>query len=150
VDAPRTLEQRKADALAMLSAHHADVWVATASAEGAAHLVPLSFAWDGTRVIVALMASSATARNLDASKRARLAFGTTRDVLMVDARLVASTAVGEDAATTERYVAQADWDPRTSRAAYVYLSLEPRRMQVWRGANEIAGRTVMRAGEWLS
>ena len=51
----------------MLKANHADVWVASASAGGSAHLVPLSFAWDGSDVIIALKESSPTARNIVAA-----------------------------------------------------------------------------------
>ena len=54
-------------ARAMLKANHADVWVASASAGGPAHLVPLSFAWDGHDVIIALKESSPTARNIVAA-----------------------------------------------------------------------------------
>ncbi len=41
---PRPAEQRKADAIAMLTTPGIDVWVATAG-DGGAHLVPLSLAW---------------------------------------------------------------------------------------------------------
>ena len=44
--------------------------------------------------------------------------------------------------------AQADWDPR-NEAGYVYLTLRPTRLQTWREANELPGRTLMRNGEWL-
>ena len=48
----------------------------------------------------------------------------------------------------EAYVAQADWDPRGD-TGYVFLVLRPVRVQAWREANEIAGRTLMRDGRWL-
>jgi len=50
----------------MLRAEHSDAWVATASTSdgGEAHLVPLSFAWDGGRVILATAEATPTARNL--------------------------------------------------------------------------------------
>jgi hypothetical protein len=149
---PRSTAQRVADAQAMLEAKHADVWVASASADGAAHLVPLSFAWDGTEVIIALKASSPTARNIVHAARARLGFGTTRDVVIVDAALVAQVPA-EDGTNPRvaRYAAQADWDPRAldERDEYVYLALRPERIQVWRESNELAGRTVMRDGAWV-
>ncbi len=46
------------------------------------------------------------------------------------------------------YVGQADWDPRRG-TGYVFLVLRPVRVQAWREANEIAGRTLMRDGIWL-
>ena len=47
------------------------------------------------------------------------------------------------------YVAQADWDPRRD-SGYVFLVLRPIRVQAWREANEIPGRTLMRDGTWLT
>jgi hypothetical protein len=140
--------RRKADTLAMLATPAVDVWVATASTEGAPHLVPLSLAWAEDRVVVAVPASSVTARNLSASGEARLAVGPTRDVVMIDAVLDKSVAVGDDHALDEAYAGQADWDPRRS-TGYVFFVLRPVRVQAWREADEIAGRTLMRAGSWL-
>lgn len=146
---PRDLATRKADTLAMWATPAIDVWVATASAAGAAHLVPLSLAWIGDRLVVAVQEGSRTARDLAASGRARLAVGPTRDVTMVDAVLERSVPVADAGALGEAYVAQADWDPRTS-SGYHYLVLRPERVQAWREADEIAGRTLMRDGEWLA
>jgi hypothetical protein len=83
----RDRETRKADTLAMLATQAIDVWVATASAAGAPYLVPVSLAWVDERVVIAVEASSVTARNLTASGEARLAVGPTRDVVMIDAAL---------------------------------------------------------------
>ena len=145
---PRDRATRKADTLAMLATPAIDVWVATASAAGTPHLVPLSLAWVGERVVVAVEATSVTARNLTTSGTARLAVGPTRDVVAIDAVLERSVDVAADDAVGEAYVAQADWDPRTSQG-YVFLVLRPTRVQAWREANEIAGRTLMRDGTWL-
>ncbi len=145
---PRDGRVRKADALAKLITPAIDAWVATASAAGGAHLVPLSSAWVDERVVIAVAETSVTARNLTASSRARLALGPTRDVVMIDSVLDRAVGVGDDEALGDAYAAQADWDPR-SAAGYVFLVLRPVRVQAWREANEIAGRTLMRDGEWL-
>ena len=94
--------------------------------------------------------ASATARNLTKSRTARLALGRTRDVVMIDARLDEVVAI-EDAPSTllDAYATQADWDPRLSDEPFVVLLLAPQRIQAWREADEIAGRTLMRDGEWL-
>ncbi|HET6968471.1 MAG TPA: pyridoxamine 5'-phosphate oxidase family protein [Ornithinibacter sp.] len=139
---------RKADALAMLAAPAVDVWVATASPTGAPHLVPLSLAWVDERAVIALERRSVTARNLAASGVVRLAVGPTRDVVMIDATLQDTVDVGADGPLGAAYVAQADWDPRLAHG-YVFLVLRPVRVQVWREADEIAGRTLMRDGTWL-
>ena len=98
--------------------------------------------------MVAVEATSVTARNLTTSGTARLAVGPTRDVVAIDVVLERSFDVAADDAVGEAYVAQADWDPRTSQG-YVFLVLRPVRVQAWREANEIAGRTLMRDGTWL-
>jgi hypothetical protein len=150
MESPRSPEQRKSDALAKLAARHPDLWAASASPSGVAHLVPLSFAWDGEHVIIATEATAITTRNIAGARRARLALGGTRDVVMIDAIVVRQIDVaGAPAAIAERYAAQADWDPRSAGGDYVYTVLRPERVQVWREENEIAGRTVMRDGAWL-
>jgi hypothetical protein len=127
-----------------------DVWVATASPAGAAHLVPLSYAWDGERILVATERRSLTARNLEASRIARLGFGPTRDVVIVD--VVLDQLVDVAAAPVEladAYARQSGWDPRLETDPYVFFLLRPDRIQAWREANELAGRTLMRDGTWL-
>jgi hypothetical protein len=68
---------------------------------------------------------------------------------MLDVVLGRSLQVGEDDDLGSAYAAQADWDPRGS-AGYVFLVLRPERIQAWREADEIAGRTLMRGGTWLT
>ncbi|HEY0888484.1 MAG TPA: pyridoxamine 5'-phosphate oxidase family protein [Nocardioides sp.] len=145
---PRDAATRKADTLAMWATPHIDTWVATASPQGDPHLVPLSLGWIEERFVLAVQATSRTARDLAATGRARLAVGPTRDVTMVDAVLERQVGVDEDAALGEAYAAQADWDPRGD-AAFVFLVLRPQRVQAWRESDEIAGRTLMRSGTWL-
>ncbi len=144
----RDRKTRKADTLAMLAAQAIDVWVATASAAGKPYLVPVSLAWVNERVVIAVEGSSVTARNLTASGQARLAVGPTRDVVMIDAVLEKAVDVSADDGLGAAYVTQADWDPRDA-TGYVFLVLRPVRVQAWREANEIAGRTLMRDGTWL-
>jgi len=80
---PRPYAQRKRDALARLE-NDVDAWVASASADGAANLAPLSYHWDGTALTFAAPRASHTARNLLRSGRARVAVGTTRDVVLLE------------------------------------------------------------------
>ena len=147
---PRPAEQRKADALAKLAQREVDVWVATATAEGDAHLVPLSLAWDGDRVLLAIERRSKTYANLERHRRARLALGPERDVVMLDAVVVSFIDAGRAPnAIADTYATQADWDPRDDPDDYVYIVLVPERIQAWREANELKGRTLMRHGQWL-
>ncbi len=149
-DGPRTGTQRTVDSIRFLEAVGADTWVASASSSGVAHLVPLSYSWDGRDVLIAAPTASLTARNIRASGRARLAFGVTRDVLMMDARLEAEVPLSDaPASLADGYVRQADWDPRDESDPYVFLRLRPIRIQAWREANELVGRTIMEDGDWL-
>ena len=149
---PRGTDERKADALALLSAPEADAWVATASADGQAYLVPLSIGWTGESIVLVTEARSMTAKNLARALRTRLAVGGTRDVVMIDAELVRDHRVLDAPATlVETFVTQSGWDPtKDSNAAdYRLFELRPVQLQAWREGNEIAGRTLMRNGSWV-
>src|SRR5437588_309012 len=74
-------EQRKQDTLRRLE-EDVDLWVATA--DGAPYLIPLSFLWDGTTLLIATVDASPTGRNLRATGRVRLGLGPTRDVVLID------------------------------------------------------------------
>lgn len=150
---PRPAAQRKADTLAKLTAQDADVWVSTASvADGdvaSPYLVPLSLLWANERIVIALEASSRTARNIRRSNRARLAMGPTRDVVMIDVDIEAVVAATDvDSSVADAYAEQAGWDPRKETSAHVYITFRPVRIQAWREANELAGRTLMTDGRW--
>ena len=80
---PRSRAQRRRDTEHRLS-HDIDAWVASASADGAPYLVPLSFDWDGEALLVATPADSPTGRNLAATRAVRLGLGHTRDVSMIE------------------------------------------------------------------
>ncbi len=144
----RDAAARKSDSLRTLAAPEIDVWVATASREDRPHLVPLSLAWLDERVVIAVHEGSRTALDLLASGTARAAVGHTRDVTMLDVELERSVPVDDDVALGEGYAAQADWDPR-GQAGYVFLVLRPHRVQAWRQADEIPGRTLMKDGAWV-
>ena len=151
---PRSGAERKTDTLAKLQARGIDVWVASASLSShdlaRAHLVPLSLAWIDERIVIALESNSRTARNIIKHGVARLALGPTRDVVIIDTDLDQTINLDDAPATlAERYADQADWDPRTAGGHYVFLVLRPERIQAWREANELAGRTLMRAGSWV-
>ena len=146
---PRSLAQRKADALDKL-AHDEDAWIATASRSGVAHLVPLSFVWDGERVVTATEARRITARNVGASRRARLALGATRDVVVIDAQVDLCDVAVVDGGSAGRFAARLGWDPRSYDEPWVYLLMRPVRVLAWREVDELAGRVVMRDGEWLA
>ena len=142
--APRSRAQRKADTLASLQAE-VDCWVASADEVGNAHLVPLSFYWDGTALVLATPLSSPTATNLIRAGVARVGIGRTRDVVLVDGRVTE----GVDDPTADAHTRHTGFDARAEPGDYVYLCVTPIEIRAWREANELSGRLLMRDGEWL-
>jgi hypothetical protein len=145
----RSAAQRKSDAIEKLNSDQ-DVWVATADDRGIAHLVPLSLCWHDGTVVVAVEASSRTARNASASGQARLALGPTRDVVMIDAEASVVARMDTGSAIVGSYRERTGWEPGTDGSDWVYVLLKPTRIQAWRDVDEIAGRTVMSDGTWLA
>jgi len=147
-DEPRGAGRRKRDTLARLE-HDVDAWVASASQDGVAYLVPLSFLWDGTALTISTPEASPTARNLAASGRARLGLGPTRDVVLIEGTIetFSSESVPDDLA--DAFAARL-WDPRASTARYSYFRITPVLIQAWREENELNGRDLMRDGRWLA
>ncbi|MFG3323404.1 pyridoxamine 5'-phosphate oxidase family protein [Streptomyces sp. NPDC048171] len=144
----RGLEERLRDTRARLE-NDVDLWVATADASRGVHLVPLSYLWDGTAVLVSTPRDSVTGRNLLADGRVRLGLGPTRDVVIVDgtAEPADVAELGQEAA--DAFAAKTGFDPRKLDEPYQYFRIRPRRVQAWREANELAGRGLMRDGVWL-
>jgi len=146
---PRSAEQRKQDTLHRLE-HDVDLWIATADpATGAPYLVPLSFVWNGSSLLIATPRTNPTARNLGANGLVRAAIGPTRDVVLVEGTL---TEVIETAdlpvADGDLFAERTGFDPRRIRG-FRYFRLRPLLIQAWREANEIDGRDLMRDGAWL-
>lgn len=144
---PRSTTERRRDVLALLASRLLDGWVASGDGAGA-HLVPLSVAWVGERLVLCLRPDSPTASNIRDRGRARIGMGPTRDVVMVDAELEEEHDPPDaPAAVVEGFAAQADWDPR-DETGYRFMVLRPVRIQAWRDSAEIPGRTVMLRGAW--
>jgi hypothetical protein len=143
----RSAEQRKRDVLALLE-REVDLWVASASADGEAMLVPPSFVLDGARLTMSTPLASKTARNLMRAGVARVALGGTRDVVLIDGT-VEAIRLGAEPELEEAHAQATGFDPRTLADEYVYLRLTPQRIQAWREDNELRGRHLMRGGAWI-
>jgi hypothetical protein len=146
--AARSKLRRKRDFQQRL-AEDRDLWLSSASLTGGAYLVPLSFAWDGTGIVMATPAHSPTARNILENSKARLAIGTTRDVNMVEGHLDTWLAPDVSKSVADAFATKLTWDPRTEGLIHLYIRLRPTRIQAWREADEIPGRELMRDGRWL-
>jgi hypothetical protein len=145
---PRSRGQRRRDTDHRLT-HDVDLWVATASADGAPYMVPLSFDWDGDALLLATPAGSPTARNLAATGAVRLGLGHTRDVVLVegDVEVLEIDALPQERGN--RFAAHAGFDPRTQDTPYRWFRITPRRILAWREVNELPDRELMRDGRWL-
>jgi hypothetical protein len=145
----RTPGQRRQDTLNRLE-HDIDAWVATADpADGTPYLVPLSFLWDGGTLLIATPAASPTSRNLQATGRARVGIGPTRDVILIEATVRALPATELPAEVGDAFAAKTGFDPRTLSTPYLYFRIHPQRLQAWRESNELSGRDLMRGGRWI-
>ena len=146
---PRSRRQRQEDALRRLE-QDVDAWVATAGEDGGTpYLVPLSFLWDGTSLLLATPAASPTGRNLRSTGKVRLGIGPTRDLVLIEgtAQAVAAGELPEEVG--DAFAAKTGFDPRQLAGPYLYFRVRPRRLQAWREANELEGRELMRDGRWL-
>ncbi len=146
---PRSRAGRRRDTEHRLT-HDIDVWVASASADGAPYLVPLSFDWDGEALLMATPAISPTGRNLAATRTVRLGLGDTRDVSILegDVEILELDALPRERG--DRFAARAGFDPRALATPYRWFRIVPRRIQAWREENELSDRELMRDGRWLA
>jgi hypothetical protein len=126
-----------------------DLWVATASPDGAPYLVPLSFDWDGEALLLATPAGSTTGRNLAAVRTVRLGLGVTRDVCMIEGEVEVLAIDELPQQAGDRFAERTGFDPRTEATPYRWFRVTPRRVQAWREADELPGRELMRDGHWL-
>ncbi|MER6716642.1 pyridoxamine 5'-phosphate oxidase family protein [Streptomyces sp. NPDC000877] len=144
---PRTPAQRKADVLDRLE-REMDIWVATADADGVPCLVPLWFVWHEEAVWLCTRLTNATGRNLRDGRRARLAFGDTRDVVLLDGDAETFTRQEVPTPAAEAFRAKTGWDPRKAHASYAFFRVRPRAVQAWCEVHELPRRHLMREGVW--
>jgi hypothetical protein len=144
----RSTEQRLADTRRRL-ASDVDAWFATADPAGGPYMIPLSYLWEGGTLLIATPAASRTSRNLQADPRVRVGVGGTRDVVMVDgtAATVPLADLPDDLARA--FAAHTGFDPRDGSDPYLWFRIAPVRLQAWREANELSGRTLVRDGRWV-
>ena len=147
--APRTRHQGRRDTEHRLT-HDIDLWVASASADGAPFLVPLSFDWDGEVLLLATPTDSPTGRNLATTRTARLGLGETRDVSLIDGDVEVLEIDALPQELGDRFAARAGFDPRASATPFRWFRITTRRIQAWREVNELSDRELMREGRWLA
>lgn len=144
----RTAKQRRRDALVRLDAD-ANIWIASASGSGTPHLVPLSLAWDGERILVATPSNTPTARNAADTRMVKATLDSADDVVLIDATAEVIDFASADSSLVDAYVARVGWDPADEGGDWSLLVLTPATIRAWRGVGEISGRTIMKRGSWL-
>jgi hypothetical protein len=113
-------------------------------------MVPLSFLWDGATVLIATPAASPTSRNLQATGKVRLGIGPARDLVLFEGTVQAVTAAaGIPPAAGDAFAARTGSGPRELTGGCACFHIRPRRLQAWREASELAGRDLMRGGDWV-
>jgi hypothetical protein len=144
----RSVLQRKADVLAKLE-QNGHAWLATA-ADSAPYVIAVQTVWDGESILVATRESSRTARNLEHSQLARLAFGDADDAIVIEASLLRELPAVDATAPRTTFVRAAGWDPGEQGPDWRLFVLRPTHIQAFRGYAEIQGRDVMKDGRWLA
>ena len=139
--------ERRAHVLRMLESDN-KLWIATASPDESAHLVPFSFAWDGERVTMATSQDNPAARNTARTGKARVALGDFSNVVLIDGTVAVVAPKDIDDRLADRLAQVSAIDGRRA-PGFVYLQLTPRRIQAWWSGAELAAPTVMRDGRWL-
>jgi hypothetical protein len=146
-EAPRSRSDRTRDVLDRLT-NDVDLWVATASAD-APYLIPLSYLWDGTHLLIATPSASTTSKNLMITGKVRLGLGLTRDVVLIEGISESIAKADLPVEIGDAFAEKTGFDPRNLATSYTYFRIRPVRIQAWREANELDGRDVMRDGAWI-
>ena len=145
----RALPQRIADTRHLLETT-VDAWVATGDpSSGRPWLIPLSFSWSGENLVLGTGADSRTVRNVLAQPWVRLGLGTMRDIVLVHGTAEVVALSDLPTAEADQFATRAGFDPRGESNHFVYVRVNPRRIQAWREENELAEREIMRDGRWL-
>jgi Pyridoxamine 5'-phosphate oxidase len=113
--------------------------------------VPLSFVWNGERLLMATSAKSATGRNLLENGRACAAVGATRDLVIVVGTVSPVTPHDQSLPrlSAERLFAERmGFGPSDVGEEGTLFVLTPREIQTWVDHAD-TDRWVMRDGRWL-
>ncbi len=120
----RSRSQRRTDTLERLCTD-VDLWIASASEDGHAYLVPLSYYWDGSTLTLATPRASRTARNLIRAGWVRAALGTTRDLVIIDDYFIPNDPSSREGVTSKLVI------DATEKGSYPDISLPPKAL-LWK------------------
>jgi PPOX class probable F420-dependent enzyme len=125
-------------------------WLSTVSPDGAPHVVPTWFWWDGDALVVFSKPGAAKVRNLRANPRLMVAVGDPEDdfsvgLIEAEAALVDGQAQVPDAffAKYASELGRAGLEPATFTALYTQqVRISPTRFLAWHGRGEHHDRTA--------
>ena len=80
------------------------------------------------------------------SGKLRLGIGPTRDLVLGEGTAQALVATEIPDEVGDALAAKTGFDTRRLTTTYLYLHIHPRRLQVWREADELEDRELMRGG----
>jgi len=143
----RTTSQRQADTIHRLESDE-NVWLATASRDAIPHLIALSLAWDGDRLLLATATDSPTVRNAIDSAKVKVNLDNAADVVLIDGTVQVVDFAAADPAMVQTFVDRVGWNPGNESGAWSMLIVSPTTIRAWNSVAEIDGRTIMRSGSW--
>jgi hypothetical protein len=143
--ASRSVARRITDALEMFASER-DCFVATTNEDARPNVVPLSVIWHAERFLLCTRRSTRTVSNLADRPFARLVFGQTRDVVLIDVDCQVSELADVDASALSVYHRHVGWDIANESSRYVAIVCRPQTIQSWRQEPEA---TLMRDGAWI-
>ena len=123
------------------------MWVASASAVGEAHLIPLSYQWDGSSMLLSTPERSRTARDLFRAGRGRVALPSPRDVVIVDG-VIERVDPRDTSGIIDAFAERHQWDPRLESTTFAFIRLVAEEVQAWSVESELSTRVVFRQGVW--
>ena len=145
----RPLSQRILDTLEALD-RQSECWISVSRANGSSHMIPVSYVWDGERIVLATAENSVTVRSVNRSGRMRFSLPSTQDVVIIDASAMVVPLQKIDVTTHSLFRQTAGFDPERMKRPSVYILLTPERVHAWRTERELPGREIMTAGIWRS
>ncbi len=144
----RSSSQRRIHTIRRLESEE-NVWLATASADGVPHLVPLSLAWDGRRLLLATPNDSPTVRNATATGAVKASLDSAEDVVLIAGTVEVVDFASADPTLVSTFVQRVGWDPADEAGAWSLLIVSPQTVRAWNSVAEITGRTIMKQGTWI-
>lgn len=142
----RSVEERIADALAVFDRDR-DCFFATTNPDQRPNVVPLSVVWHANEFVLCTRRSTRTVKNLVERPFARLVFGATRDVVLIDAACEIRDLSNLHANALTAFHDHVGWDIARETERYVALVCQPETVQSWRQEPEAI---LMKAGAWVT